>query len=287
MKLSTHPHSIFKQKLSKEDKPLIMRQCVKHFDRHIVDTLEDVFELVSRNVVYAPIHWKRNHRKITNAYLTKIDLIVYDSDDGDTSDELIEMLSEVETLIVQTSGWTEAKEKYRIFIPLEKPITFESPEEYTAFYRWLGNIIGLNFDTSTTECGRGYIGLQDKRGFIIQGERLDPKEAWEIEKFNFEKKQKRQQLRNYIKSLTQREMLENSGYSIPTPYELCYQDKRFKDLSMECSSGNNYKAVFKLLGYCKFRGLNSSEAADTVMLLNLGSEYSNKKELCKRFDKLQ
>jgi len=286
MKLSTHPHLINKPTLEKTDKHLIMMQSVKHFDRHNIETLEELYEIVSRNVVYAPIYWKRNYRKIDNAILSKIDLLIYDSDEGDTADEIIDMLGEVETMVLQTSGWTEEKEKYRIFIPLEKPITFESPEEYTYFYRWLGDIIGLNYDTSTTECGRGYIGLAGKRGFKIEGERLNPLPAWKKEKYNYKKKAKRERLRNYIRSITQREMLEDSGYTVPSPHDLRFNDRKFNELALECGAGKNYKAVFKILGYCKFRGLTASEAAQAVMLLNLGNEYNNEKELIRRYEKL-
>lgn len=286
MKISTHQHTIYKEKLSKEDKHVIMRQCVRFFSRHDVDTLEELYELVSDNVVYAPIHWRRNHRKIANAYLEKIDLIVYDSDDGDTRDEIIEILGTIEVMVMETSGWTEQKEKYRIFIPLEEPITFESPEEYTAFYRWVGDKLGLNYDSSTTECGRGYIGLRDKAGFIIYGERFNPKKAWEIQKHKFHKQEARKKLKSYIRSLTLSEYREDRGFHVPTPYEL-FADKKFNEIASECGAGNNYKTVFKLLGYCKFRGLDASSSADTVMLLNLGREYNNKKELQKRFMKLK
>ncbi len=287
MKISTHPHLIFKDKLSKEDKPTIMRQCVRFFKRHNVDTLEELYELVSANVVYAPIHWRRNHRKISNAYLEKIDLIVYDSDEGDTREDIIEMLGHQEVMVMETSGWTEQKEKYRIFIPLKTPITFETPEEYTAFYRWVGDKIGLNYDTSTTECGRGYIGLKDKSGFLIDGERFNPKKQWEIEKFKFKKKQARIRLKSYIRSLTLAEHRSDSGYTVPTAHHIYNNDKKFNELALECRDGNNYKTVFKLLGYCKFRGMDAPSSADTILLLNLGSEYSNKKELIKRYDKLQ
>ena len=287
MKLSTHKHLIFKDRLTKEDKPLIMRQCVKHFTRHNVDTLEELYELVADNVVYAPIYWRRNHRKISNAYLEKIDLLVYDSDDGDTKDEIIEMLGHQEVMVIETSGWTPEKEKYRIFIPLAKPITFESPEEYTAFYRWVGDNIGLNYDSSTTECGRGYIGLKDKAGFMIEGERFDPSKDWELEKYRFQKKQARIKLKSYIRSLNLSEYREDNGFKVPTPYELYYNDKKFNEIASDCRAGNNYKTVFKLLGYCKFRGLDASSSAEAVMMLNLGREYNNKKELQKRYEKLQ
>jgi len=282
MKISIKEFLIGKSKLEKKDKGSIMKHSVCDFQRYDVESLEELFYLVSRNVVYAPLHWKRNYRKISNAMLKKIDLIVYDSDDGDTSDELLEMLDGMEALILQTSGWTPEKEKHRIFIPLAKPITFESPEEYTFFYRWFGDAIGLNYDKSTTECGRGYIGLSKKKGIILEHERLDISEEWKEEKIRYQKKKKREELRNYLRS-TDRPKTQNSA--TPSSYEIRFNDKRFNQIALECGSGNNYKTVFKLLSYCKFRGMDARSSSEAVCFLKLGNEYENVKDLMNKYER--
>lgn len=287
MKISTHKHLINKSKITKDQKQTIMMQCVSDFKRHDVDTLDELYPLVCKNVVYAPIHWDNNYRKIANASLDGVDLIVYDSDDGDTEEEILEMFDGVEIMLLQTAGWTPELEKYRIFVPLAEPVDFDSPEDYTAFYRWLGDLVGLHYDKSTTECGRGYIGLKGKEGIVNEGERLHVNDAWAAEKKLVDKKRARQQLRREMEAEKLKATRERQGYKVPTPWDLYNNDKRFKELSLQCGDGNNFTTVFKILGYCKFRGMTASEAADTVMLLNLGSEYSDKKALEARYRKLK
>ena len=164
----------------KIDKNNAMIQCVGAFERHNIDTLEELYLIVaSADSVYAPIYWKNNKRCVDNAILNDIDLIIYDSDDGDTEEEISEMLKGVEFLLLRTASWSEKLEKYRIFIPLAQPVSFTTANEYTLLYRWLGNLIGLNQDSATNECARGYIGISGKEGIIQRGERINPIPLWD------------------------------------------------------------------------------------------------------------
>lgn len=234
----------------KLDKGNAMQQAVGGYERLNLSTLQDVFfEVTKADCIYAPIHWRQNHRKASNAILQDIDMMVYDSDDGDTVEEITTMLSGVEFLLIETASWSPQKAKYRLFIPLDNPITFTDENEYKACYRWLGDLIGLRYDTSTTECGRGYIGIADKGGYLNTGIKLNIAIAWSQELKRITKVKNRMNLRNHIR----RSKFSSSSTSQLLPQHLVNKDK-FKEYSSKIYEGNYNNGIMGIIGYFKNSG---------------------------------
>ena len=250
-----------------------MQQAVGGFDRHKPETLEEVQALLTDdNCVYAPIYWRTNHRLIENAMLNKVDIIMFDSDDGDSAEQIQEMFQGVEFLLLRTAGWSKQLEKYRIIVPLDTPMGFENADEYTHFMRWLGELIGLNFDESTTECGRGYIGLKGAVGVIQQGIKLDPSASWDIELDNYykaqeleEKKRQRAQLRYNIKQ-------NNSKFKSQKlePKHLINKPK-YKEYFNNIYQGNYSTGIIAIMGYFKKCGCDKNDVREWLIGQNFGT----------------
>ena len=250
------------------DKNNAMKQCVGAFERHTIDTLEELYVMVaSQDSVYAPIYWVNNHRCIKNAILDDIDLIIYDSDDGDTEVEICDMLKGVEFLLLRTAGWSEELEKYRIFIPLAQAISFETDEEYKIFYRWLSDLIGLHQDTSTNECGRGYIGVAGKEGVLQNGEKINPITMWDEHLTLLNKQKNRQKLKNLLNSKYSKKKNYNNNI---TPEHLINKMK-FKEYLSNIYDGNYNNGIMAMIGYLKKCKCEKQDVEDWLIAKHFGN----------------
>ena len=287
MIISTHAYKA-KKVNGKLDKHDAMFQCVRDFKRHNVETLDELNGLVNRNVVYSPVHFEGNHRNKDNAVLT-IDMLVFDIDDGQTMDEVLESKLGLnwEIMLLKTASWTPQLEKFRVFVPLATPLTFNNTDEYREFYKFIDSYYDLQCDKPVMEAGRGYIGVKNKEAVISSGEKwLDLTKTLE----KIMKKIRRELLREKMiqekkdAELKRHRQLHN--IKVPTASQIQSENK-FKELSMKTGEGSNYSAVYRILSYCKFRGQTSSEAADSVLYLNLSGEYGDKKDLEKKYKGLK
>ena len=287
MKISTCKY-IPKMVDGKLDKHNAMMQCVHGFKRHTINDLQELYSLTNKNIVYSPVFFENNHRMKENAELT-IDLMVFDIDDGKTMEMVLnsKLGTTYEILLLKTASWTPKLEKYRVFIPLKYPISFNNTDEYREFYKFIDSYYDLNCDNPVMEAGRGYIGVKGREAIISSGEKwLDlTKTADKIMK-QIRRKLLKDQLERERKDEELKKYRLIHNIKVPTPFEIINEDK-FKEISQTLGPGNKYSVVFKLLSYCKFRGQVAIEAADSIMLLRLDGEYSNEKDLIKKFNKLK
>ena len=285
MKISTHKYI---PKLSQDgslDKQDAMSQSVGSFKEYTVYDIQALAKLVRKNVVYAPIHFKGNYRKKENAILN-IDLMVFDVDSGKTMDEVLDskLGQNYEILLLKTASWTAKKEKFRVFIPLKTPISFSDLDEYREFYKFIDSYYGLNGDDKAMEAGRGYIGVKGKEVIISAGERwLDLTKK----KDTIMNKIKRDLLRKKLlqekkDEATKRHRILNN-IKVPTPSQIVKSPYFLKVIS-SMGDGNHYGTVFSLLKHCKEKGMSGNEAAEAILLLNIGGEYSDKDDLIKKFN---
>lgn len=249
---------------TKIDKNLAMMKAVRNFKRYDFDNLQDLLKQVKRNCVYSGVYWQNNHRKNINSILKDIDLIIYDSDDGDTDEEIFSMFDGVEILLLQTASWKPEFHKYRIFIPLANPISFDSIEQFKHFYVWIGNLAGLNYDNATKDPARGFIGHYNKKGFIQEGIRLDVYNQWKKEWDKTEKKHKRQMLRNTIINSNRKKTQDLH------PTHLVNKEK-FKKYYANIYDGNYNNGIMAMIGYLKNCGCNDKDIEDWLVDQKFGN----------------
>lgn len=284
MKLSIKKFKPTYKEDGKLDKMEAMFSCARDFKVKFPKTINELYTLVCANCVYAPVKWSNNHRNKANAQLD-IDLLVFDVDDGLTIDEVLDTVgAEYEILVLETASHKEAHHKFRVFIPLANTITFKTPSEYREFYKFIDKEFNLNCDDKTMEAGRGYIGLKGKIGYVsestkrlnISGRLLDSV----MVKVRHKILAKR--WRQEKATLIQEKFRRDNNIKVPSPISI-QSDRHFKQKAENCVTGEHYSAVYTLLGYCKFRGQTASEAADSVCLLNLDGEYSDKDDLINKY----
>ena len=285
MKISTHkyiPQYLGDGSLDKQD---AMFQSVSDFQSKQVYDIQKLYNLVCQNVVYAPIHFRGNYRNKGNAILN-IDLMVFDVDSGKTMDEVLDskLGQNYQVLLLKTASWTATKEKFRVFIPLKTPISFESIDEYRAFYKFIDRYYDLNGDDKAMEAGRGYIGIKGKEAFVSDGDKwLDLTK----EKENIMRGIKRDLLKKKLLQEKKDEKIKRyrtlNNIKVPTPSQIV-KSPYFLKVIASMGSGKHYDTVFSLLKHCKEKGMNASEAAEAILLLNIGGEYSDKVDLMKKFN---
>ena len=282
MIISTHKYKP-KQKNGKLDKHEAMKACVSNFKREYVDTLDELYSKLYGNVVYSPIHWNNNHRLKANAILT-VDLIMFDMDNGTTTDEVLNTLgTKYEIMVLKTASWSKELEKFRVFIPLKNPITFENSDHYREFYKVLAKEFNLDADENAMEAGRGFIAVKGREAEISAStEWLDLSPYYD--KFLMKVKHKLQanKWRAERRDAEQKEYRRINKIKVPTPSQIQLED-RFREKANNCKTGENYSAVYQLLSYCKFRGQTATESADSVCLLNLDGEYSDHDDLINKY----
>ena len=285
MKISTHkyiPKLLEDGSLDKQD---AMFQSVGDFKPKQVYDIQKLAYLVCKDVVYAPIHFRGNYRKKENAILT-IDLMVFDVDSGKTMDEVLDskLGQNYEVLLLKTASWTAQKEKFRVFIPLKTPISFSDVDEYREFYKFIDSYYDLNGDDKAMEAGRGYIGIKGKEAIISAGERwLDlTKMKDKIMKKIRRDLLKKKLLQEKKDEATKRYRILNN-IKVPTPSQIV-KSPYFSKVVFSMGDGNHYGTVFSLLKHCREKGMNANEAAEAILLLNIGREYSDKDDLMKKFN---
>ena len=285
MKISTHryiPQYLEDGSLDKQD---AMFQSVKGFKSKQVYDMQQLYNLVCKDVVYAPIHFKGNYRNKKNAILD-IDLMVFDVDSGKTMDEIIDskLGQNYEVLLLKTASWTAQKEKLRVFIPLQTPITFSDIDEYRAFYKFIDAYYDLGADEKAMEAGRGYIGIKGKEVYVSDGDKwLDLTAV----KDKIMRKIKRDLLKKKLLQEKKDEAIKRyriiNNIQVPTPSQIV-KSPYFLKVITSMGNGNHYGTVFSLLKHCKEKGMCDYEAAEAILLLNIGGEYSDKDDLMKKFN---
>jgi len=287
MIISTHKYRPTK-KDGKLNKTQAMFDCCSNFKRQEVNTLDELYAKLYSNVVYAPIYWEDNYRKKENALLT-IDLLMFDIDDGKTIDEVLDspLGQQYEIMCLKTASWTPELEKFRVFIPLKNPISFEKASHYREFYKILNEQFELEADENTMEAGRGYIAVKGREAFISEAtDWLDLAPFYD--KFIMKVKHKLQKAKWRQEKADEETKAYRRKHNIKVPTSAQIQsDRKFRELASDCGTGENYSAVYKLLGYCKWKGQTASEAADSVMYLNLDGEYSDKDDLENKYQGLK
>ncbi|MDF1876137.1 hypothetical protein JHD48_10375 [Sulfurimonas sp. SAG-AH-194-I05] len=285
MNISTHkyiPNLLEDGSLDKQD---AMAQSVGGFKAKKVYDIQKLASLVSKNIVYAPIHFRGNYRKKENAILD-IDLMVFDIDDGKTMDAVLDskLGQNYEVLLLKTASWTAIKEKFRVFIPLKTPIAFSDIDEYREFYKFIDRYYGLNGDDKAMEAGRGYIGIKGKEAIISAGEKwIDlTKMKDKIMKKIRRDLLKKKLLQEKKDEATKRYRILNN-IKVPTPSQIVKSPYFLKVIS-SMGDGNHYGTVFSLLKHCREKGMSASEAAEAILLLNISGEYSDKNDLIKKFN---
>lgn len=128
------------------------------------DELEGLGKFLQRDIVYSPVTFNNNHRKIENAIL-EVDMLIFDIDDGLTLKDVYVLPYKI--MLLTTTSHTKEHNKFRVFIPLTKKITFDSPEHYKLFYKKVGEELfnGLD-DKACREPGRAYIGHNNSKYVI-------------------------------------------------------------------------------------------------------------------------
>lgn len=267
---------------NKLNKSEAMKSCVRDFKTIDTQTLfnENLSQLgtqLKNYVVYSNVIWQGNHRKKENAILNNIDILIFDIDDNLNLNDIHQNFPF--TMMTLTSvSHTQEHNKFRVFIPLDKQISFRDNTEYSEFLKLFNEeYFGGVADKSCFEAGRAYISTPSAIFQINQKSVYNPTELL--------KKAKAKVLAsNIVKSLKDTSSVNARKSTI----EEVKQYNRTLELVSQLGQGNNYEPVYKIIGVGKIAGLSNEECAKMIMSYNIGGEYSSFSSLvqkARRYDK--
>lgn len=262
---------------SNDLKDQIMRSCYNEFKTIDDNTiaLETLANVLQSDIVYSNIIWEGNHRNKANAILN-VDMLIFDIDNGLTIEQVHDML-DFKMMTLTTTSHTPGHHKFRVFIPLEKKVSFSDSLEYTEFLKLFDTKYFNNqVDESCLEPARAYI-TRDSAQYKLNDidDLFSPDELLEEAKMEvFSIRLRSTPICRYV----------STRKKTPT-IETVKNYKRTKELVAQFKKGNHYKPVFSLLGVGKTAGLTSEECARMIMSYNIGKEYSDFHDLVKKANK--
>ena len=265
-----------KFKDTKLDKDSAMKSCVSGFNTIenkllFGNELSNLGTQLQNYVVYSNVIWNGNHRKKENAVLNDIDILIFDIDDTlDLND--IHQQFPFTMMTLTTTSHTVARNKFRVFVPLDKQTSFADNEEYREFLKLFNEEYFQGVaDKSCLESGRAYISTPMAQYKINIKAPFNPIVL-------LKKAKQRIMANNIVKSLQDTSSVRTRK---PTIDEV-KQYSRTLELVSELGQGNNYEPVYKLIGVGKIAGLSNEECAKMIMSYKVGSEYSSFSSLVKK-----
>ena len=256
----------------------IMQSCYNDFktinDNDIIDDtrLEEIGKAFQGNVVYSNIIWEGNHRSKQNAILN-VDMLIFDIDEDLTIEQVHQMLA-FKMMTLTTTSHTPEHHKFRVFIPLDKKVSFGDALEYTEFLKLFDTkYFNGQVDQNCLESARAYITRPNAQYKLNNIKDLfNPDEL--LEKAKVEAFSTR--LRNT--PLVKRIRTNKKQLTIDEVKNLSNSRK----LVAQFRKGNHHDPVYRLIGVGKGKGLSSEECARMIMSYKLGKEYSNFNDLVKK-----
>ena len=228
-------------------------------------------------ILYSNFIWNGN-RSSCNAQLS-ISQFIFDFDDGLTLDSINHLPFCAWTLT--TNSHTPQKHKFRVFIPLKETFTFKDQKHYKDIFNFIGDLFfESKHDTKCSDLSRCYIAIPNAKTASNNADNL----------FDMKK------IENKFREVTFRKKLEELNKkktSIPryslnkahktSSIETVENSARFQDILFNCSSGKRYENVFRLVSYCKYRGLSFSDTVSLILKQNFPNEYGTPKYIEKLY----
>ncbi|MDP3023432.1 MAG: hypothetical protein Q8N32_09425, partial [Sulfuricurvum sp.] len=271
----SHKSFIPQYKDGKLDKESAMKRCVDGFKTfntcNTRNDLEQLGKALQSHAVYSNIIWKESYRKKENAILNDVDMLIIDIDEGLTIDEVLTN-TPFQIMTLTTASHTEGHHKFRVFILLDKPITFRDNIEYRELLRHIDSkYFKSQADKACFEVGRGFITTDDAQYQINDiDEMLDCSELLKEAKIaSLVERLKNQPLFNDVST---------SSYTI----EQVKKFPKVKDLTATFSDRNHYRPVFQILGIAKKAGLSDQDCVHLILSYKIGGEYSDFDDLMKK-----
>ncbi|QOY54528.1 hypothetical protein HUE87_11780 [Candidatus Sulfurimonas marisnigri] len=257
------------------DKTQAMKACARDYNTFYAQNSESELEQLGKSFqnyyVYSNIVWKDNHRKIENAVLEEIDMLIIDIDNGLTISEVL-CNTPFQIMTLTTTSHTEEHHKFRVFILLEEPISLKDNIEYRELLKLIDSkYFNSQSDKACFEVGRAFITTGSAK-YQINGikEMLDCSVLLKEAKISaLGERLKSQPLFNHIST---------KEFTI----EQVKQFPKVKDLVGSFGEQNHYRPVFQILGIAKKAGLSDQDAVNLVMSYNIGGEYSDFNDLMKK-----
>lgn len=261
---------------NKLDKHLAMQSCVSGFntikDKVLSgEELSNLGTLLQNYVVYSNVIWNGNHRKKENAVLNDIDILIFDIDDTLSLNDIHQQFP-FKVMTLTTTSHTQAHNKFRVFVPLDKQISFTNNEEYSEFLKLFNEEYFQGVaDKSCLEAGRAYISTPKAEFMVNAKTSFDPTAL-------MKKAKQSVAINKMLLSITKSKSVRTRKPSI----EEVKQYSRTLELVAELGKGNNYEPVYKLIGVGKIAGLSNEECAKMIMSYKIGAEYNSFSSLVKK-----
>ena len=228
-------------------------------------------------ILYSNFIWNGN-RSSSNAQLS-ITQFIFDFDNGLTLDSINHL--PFHALTLTTNSHTLDNHKFRVFIPLKETFTFKDQKHYKDIFNFIGDLFfESKHDTKCSDLSRCYIAIPNAQTASNNADNL----------FDIKK------IENKFREVTFRKKLEELNKkktSIPryslnkahkaSSIETVENSARFQDILFNCSSGKRYENVFRLVSYCKYRGLSFSDTVSLILKQNFPNEYGTPKYIEKLY----
>lgn len=253
--------------LYRDNKNLLMRQHGQNLQEQKVDNDIQLINLLSRPLIWSPSKFTGT-RNSNNVKYDEFNMIVFDSDDGATSEEIlrkiilnIPLLKNCQIILLASANWKPTHEKYRIIIPVKGNLSFEGKEDYKLFMKYFSDLIGIDLDPAAMEPARAYFSTYPKK-IALNKEKLDyiSNEAIQI----YMKEARRAKLREKNQAFLKRQqayagikgVLNHTGQIEP---KHLIRKPRFQEYVNAIYTGNCHNGMMALIGYLSKSGCTGAD----------------------------
>lgn len=253
--------------LTRDNKNLFMKQYGQNLQEDKVDDSSQLIDLLSQPLIWSPSKFTGT-RKSDNVRYDEFNLIVFDSDDGATSQEILQkitlnvpLLKSCQIILLASANWKSEHEKYRIIIPVKGNLLFEGKEDYKLFMKYFSDLIDIDLDPAAMEPSRAYFSTNPKK-IVLNKEGLDSISNEVIQ--TYIKEARRSELRKKNQAFLKRQqayagikgLLNQSGQIEP---KHLIRKPLFQKYVNAIHIGNCHNGMMALIGYLSKSGCTETD----------------------------
>jgi len=251
-------------------------------DSHTKTNIDILLSILKEEyILYSNFIWNGN-RSSSNAQLS-ITQFIFDFDDGLTLDSINHLPFYARTLT--TNSHTLDNHKFRVFIPLKETFTFKNQNHYKDIFNFIGDsFFDSKHDTKCSDLSRCYIAIPNAQTASNNADNLFDMKKIENNFREVTFRKKLEELNKKKTSIPRYSLNDAHKASFKTPsIETVENSEYFQDVLFNCSSGKRYENVFRLVSYCKYRGLSCSDTVSIILKQNFPNEYGTPKYIEKLY----
>lgn len=258
--------------LNRDNKNLLMKQYGQNLQEQRVDNDTNLIDLLSRPLIWSPSKFTGT-RNSDNVKYDEFNMIVFDSDDGETSQEILRKitinvprLKNYQIILLASANWKQDHEKYRIIIPVKDNLLFEGKDDYKIFMKYFSDLIGVDLDSAAMEPARAYFSTNPKK-VITNQEGLECISGEAIQMYIREARRDNQRKKNQVFLKRQQQYSGIKGVLRQTgqiePKHLIH-NPLFQKYVNAIHMGNCHNGMLALIGYLSKSGCTDTDIQNFI-----------------------